>query len=563
MKKPTPHLGPRRNYAFPLQRYRAVKEPLTVNRLPYEILATIFLLVQHASRTTLDWVRLAWVCSYWRQVALHTGHLWTNLSFTASCDLPLISDLLSRSGELYLYIEVRTARCHPGHILDRVLQHRNRLRSLSITYPFDQTPFIQAALDVVMPRLHRLLVRATDTPPEDPAAGGMAPFSKVTLNPLSVPELQHLHICGLQLVVASSTLERLVGLGLYDLEGILHRMDFNYALRLIEACAETLLELTYHDVSFRTIHNHPEPEIHFTQLRTLRVKDSYRWLMSHFLNIIRLPPTTRVMLHYQWDQTCWGPTTDTSVFTDCVFPYERERREEALPGLLETRKIRLEVGHSYFLRGYSDGEGLRGPSWSATADLRGTTREISCLAFGPMVGGLSHLVNRNLIEDFECHLAPHIPTYEHIPTIVGAFPKLRRFTLGPVRAINEAFADFLASQSGIRTLQELVFCVYELDKSLIATLWRCKQLRLEHGKSVLPSTLILRLPQSLASCIKTRAKIVSLRMTLERIVELQVDYRDCAFCHRPTQKPMKLPHWEVPPQRRLTPRDEEWWNFTP
>ncbi|KAI9065488.1 hypothetical protein FKP32DRAFT_499638 [Trametes sanguinea] len=563
MKKPRAHLGPRRNSGFPLQRHRTVKRPRTIDSLPFEILATIFLFIHSAAKKPLDWARLGWVCAYWRQVFLHTEHLWTDLRFTASSDLALISDLLSRSGELYLHVEVYTARCNPGHILDRVLQHRNRLRSLSITYRFDQTPFIQAALDVVMPRLQSLLVRATDTPPRQPTLRAASPFSRIILNPLSVPELQFLHICSLQLDVAASTLQGLIGLGLYDFEELIHLIGWNYPLELVEACAETLQELTIYDVPWFTLHNHPQPEIRFNQLRTLHVKDSSGSLMSRFLGLLRLPRTTRLRLHYQWDEVGWSPTRDTAVFNDRIFPYERRVREESLPGLLETRRIRLQVGHSYFLTGYSDGTGLGAPSWCATADLSGTSREISCLAFGPMVGALTQLVNRNLVEDYECHLPPHLPTYDHVPNIVWAFPNLRRFTLGPVRVINEAFSDILASQSGIRTLQELVFCIAEVDQSLIATLLKCKKLRLKHGKSVLPAKLILRLPRHLASCNETKAKIFSLRTSLTRIVQLEVVYRDCGFCHRRLEKLTKLPRWEGRPEPRLTPNDAEWWDFTP
>ncbi|KAJ2988986.1 hypothetical protein NUW54_g8933 [Trametes sanguinea] len=185
-----------------------------------------------------------------------------------------------------------------------------------------------------------------------------------------------------------------------------------------------------------------------------------------------------------------------------------------------------------------------------------------------MVGALSQLVNRNLVEDYECHLPPHLPTYDHVPNIVWAFPNLRRFTLGPVRVINEAFSDILASQSGIRTLQELVFCIAEVDQPLIAMLSKCKKLRLKHGKSVLPAKLILRLPRH--PCLLQRDQGEDLLTPHQPNAHRSVGGRLSRLWLLPSSarevdEASSLGSVDHPgrPQPRLTPNDAEWWDFTP
>ncbi|CDO68629.1 hypothetical protein BN946_scf184996.g60 [Trametes cinnabarina] len=294
-----------------------------------------------------------------------------------------------------------------GEIMDRILKHCNRLRSLSITYTYEQTALIQFALDTAMQRLRDLTLRGIDTPlAARDILPSRIPFSRIVLTPLSAPALQHLHILGLELLALRSTLRRLINLELSDLQQFASRtLEWDYVIGLLQTCAGTLLELTIQDVSYEVLHQHPLPEMRFAQLRSLRVLDTQGDLMSKFLYIIRLPPTTCLDLHYQWTLGAWNTRSDAGVFTDCIFGIGLSRREEALPGLRDTGRIRLQVGKSSCLSGFRAGEEFA--SRRAMANV-GSSHEVTCRTFGPMVSTIPQLVNLGLVEECEYHVPPYV-----------------------------------------------------------------------------------------------------------------------------------------------------------
>ncbi|KAI8982812.1 hypothetical protein BD414DRAFT_579099 [Trametes punicea] len=522
---------------------RASRISPPINSLPFEILAMIFLVVRDTARSQLDWVCLAWVCSYWRQVAIGTALLWASLRITRPCSVDLISVLLARSSGLDLELEVHTAAFEPLDILARVLEHSDRLRSLSLIYLHEQTSAVQSALNVVMPRLHSLSLRVVYHPAC--LLSNIREFSTLNLEARCVPALRDLHIISVHLLVPASVLRGLVSLELSEFSQISSRLPYEYIYGMLETCGETLQRLHIHNVPCAVMHMSPEPELRFIQLRELKVKASRDMTTANFLHHVRLPHTTRLFVQKEFGASTKEWPRDTSIISENMFPYTRSVRKEALPILLETRKFRLQMGRNLILTGFgADGKDC---IWRATADLRQVSRDVTCTMFGPMVGDISQLVKRDLVEEYECHLPPYMPTYDHLPSIVCAFPKLLKFTFGPTRCIQELFEDFLVSRAGIPGLEEITFCMPDVADSLIEMLMKCKKLRLQRGDSVLPPVLWFRLPRRLKSCMTTRKKIAQLRIKLHRIVKLEVQYLDCAFCQRPPQEP----HIITPPSPQV------------
>ncbi|KAJ3540376.1 hypothetical protein NMY22_g4322 [Coprinellus aureogranulatus] len=108
---------------------------LPVNRLPHEILSTIFEIVkalweQGYFKRRLFWMRLSFVCRHWREIALETTSLWTNVDFAN----PAIGELmLSRSKKALLEVSFKTLPSPQSEVLLRkTLSQTQRLRSIDV-----------------------------------------------------------------------------------------------------------------------------------------------------------------------------------------------------------------------------------------------------------------------------------------------------------------------------------------------------------------------------------------------------------------------------------------------
>ena len=130
-----------------------------IHRLPPEILAAIFVHLSNQEpdplgsdlpRSIQDLVSVSHVCKFWREVAVTTPDLWTEINMT---NLEAVEIFLERSGAVPLNVELRSAN---EDILQTVAAHAHRFRRFSVSTPRNPryNPF--AALRKPAPLLERL-----------------------------------------------------------------------------------------------------------------------------------------------------------------------------------------------------------------------------------------------------------------------------------------------------------------------------------------------------------------------------------------------------------------------
>ncbi|KAL1947451.1 hypothetical protein VTO73DRAFT_14412 [Trametes versicolor] len=127
-----------------------------VNRLPQELLATIFSYVCSNADTNVDVISMSHVCTHWRTVALDAGGLWTHIALTD----PLgIETFLERSNSLPLRISLTASQSPFKPILNLVSSNITRVRSLKICIATTvDSGFITRRLKLVAPALEELSI---------------------------------------------------------------------------------------------------------------------------------------------------------------------------------------------------------------------------------------------------------------------------------------------------------------------------------------------------------------------------------------------------------------------
>ncbi|KAI0371651.1 hypothetical protein BV20DRAFT_153969 [Pilatotrama ljubarskyi] len=519
--------------------------PVSISTLPFEILAYIFIVIRNTATSQSHWVRLAWVCGYWRAVALQTHLLWTNLSFSHLRDLDFVAILLRRADGLDLELTVDTTTSDIPMAIAPFLDHLHQLRSLSLTFLHDQTQAVQDTLNISLPRLVTLAVRAVyPAGTEDDAEGGVA---QLFIDPTAIPALRNLHITSLRIDAPQSVFSGLVGLELSRIQGERFSPLIDWVIDILEACGPTLQHLTIRSVEYwGTIwvgtQHLPRSLLPFPRLRTLKMRGTAPGYSSSLARF-RLPDTTSFDLSLLWTYV----DDRWAAFTDVLFPYRRADRDAALPILLRTRRLCVQAGKSFYLTGRA--ENTEEPLWTATANLKDLPRQGSIDMFPNMIVDLSSLLQRDSVVEYECHFAPYFPTYEPWPRIIGAFRDIRKFTFGGTRTVKEALEELVGCRAGLPNLQEMTLCIPEVADSTVKALVECKKLKLRRGEAVIPGVVTFRLPQRLAQCRATRATIEKLRIRLVRFIRLEVCYLDCDFCQQ-------LPK-RVPPRRSLRAQGEE------
>ncbi|OJT06108.1 hypothetical protein TRAPUB_3043 [Trametes pubescens] len=518
----------------------------TIHDLPFEILATIFLTFRDAA-PSLEWIRLAWVCRHWQHVALETRTFWAQLHLICPLNLSLVSVLLCRSGESDLNVEVdvtgRNVRDHKNNglmIMGLILAHARRLRSLAVTFHYDQTLAIQMALSGVKPRLNTLVLRADyEEVAGDNINEGFYVVSQLSLSLSDVPALRHLSIAHLVVDAPEPILRNLVSLELHGFYGL--RLGLGVAR--IEEWIHDVLGTTSSTLEHLTLKRFDcfqqdleIAPIEFQKLRSLKMREDTcnGWSIESFLNIARLPATTSLDLHDSSHVVWRVPPVDFANSTAPI-PFRADDRNEALAVLLRAKVLPGPRAGEEFdcTRWASDTEST---VWRATTDPRDLPNgdEFTHDLF-QMTDALGTVLAREIVEEYECHFPAQRDTFDAWPGPAGGFLKLRKCTFGGTRAIEELLV-LLSQCGGIPTLEEMTLCVPEMADSILDVFRQIAEWRsCGKGKLVAPSLLRFRLPQRLWNCVETSAKIAQLHAEMAR-TSVEVYYLDCQICHRKQPK---------------------------
>ncbi|KAH9900906.1 hypothetical protein C8Q73DRAFT_662427 [Cubamyces lactineus] len=357
----------------------------------------------------------------------------------------------------------------------------------------------------------------------------------------------------MHLLLPPGVVEKLESLTTTNFSPFPTQWESDYMRNLLVNCAPTLRYLAIDDLS-SFIANLPH-HIPFPKLEELRMHTNIHGCIIALLSCMRLPATTRVNFVHKWEgPENWSPSID--IFTDYMLSNTSDplHLERCLPMLSKTRRFRIQAGTNLYWSGYV-GDKER-PAWKAATDLGRPPVEVTLTMLGPMIRNAYRILCADVLEELECHFAPHIDPYEHWPDLIYRFRKLKKLTFGPTYSVTELLSDFVYGRRGLPSLEEMTFCVPEVADELVRELAQCKKAKLRRGITVLPPIVIFRLPSRLSGDLQTRLKLAKLANTMSRLTKIQVEYRDCSFCHRAPRPgdPIKL-IWDgstwVPPPRRV------------
>ncbi|KAG6884154.1 hypothetical protein C0993_000878, partial [Termitomyces sp. T159_Od127] len=210
--------------------YKRHSNALTITcQLPPEILSAIFLEVQHHEDPypgRIDWIeRISHVCSHWRQVALSTASLWSNIPVMRT---PWATEMISRSGDrplkihyagsLYSDKSLWPSKCYA--VLDELLRcHLSRIKSFTLasdwryyrSYPYEN--------DTSQKRFITLLAFLTHAPVLEELRvhtlwGNCVEIIQYTVN---LPQLRHLELAGCAVTWTDSSFVNLRSLKIFHL----------------------------------------------------------------------------------------------------------------------------------------------------------------------------------------------------------------------------------------------------------------------------------------------------------------------------------------------------------
>lgn len=183
----------------------------TINRLPHELLAQIFITICHADsdkflgdrhrhRKTTPLI-LSSVCTLWRAVALSSPRLWSYVSLCLSevryeTQVKLLTEWFARSGVCPLTInlvfqnEAAWTSVIPKELIKLLAQHSSRWRSVNLVLPEAWYPLLESIKDDLN------LLRTVSTQPLW-ADCSLSPSKRKRLTLFeSAPQLNDLHLNG-------------------------------------------------------------------------------------------------------------------------------------------------------------------------------------------------------------------------------------------------------------------------------------------------------------------------------------------------------------------------------
>ena len=443
-------------------------------RLPVEILAGIFSLLKDSTRGDevygfrAPWVRVTWVCTRWRRIALDMSSLWTSVSLTAhAASLDAATILWERAGHSLLDMAIQASfDSDVAQIFKAVQLSGKLLGSLRLYYDGDvQFHVVQvAARSLNMDRLSSLELTHRGWDRRDGWMIDLAMF----------PSLRSLRVDRVR-PIANSACLNLRTLGLkniftHDEDGIGGEL---HAIHAFLQCCPFLEELTlndaFPDTTSAMYKTKDIPNVTLPRLRRLRVHEPVIDI-AKLLEPLRLPALTYLAIR-PW--TCGGH--DFSVFWD-IFP---TNSHQVIPLLSQTNTLALCVGSTnpdkkdFILRGtrLADPECLDGrtdpQTWKVSLrsllsdDYMDGSEDIGEES-ETLIDEMPHLLNCANMLCLELHVAHGLLDVERDwHAWLQQFPRVRTLALGSGELVNNALVALQKDVAGLLLpeLEKLSLCM--------------------------------------------------------------------------------------------------------
>ncbi|GBE84658.1 hypothetical protein SCP_0606370 [Sparassis crispa] len=324
-----------------------------VNRLPNEILGEIFVILRsldysnNISPVGMAWLRVTFVCQYWRGIALGMPSLWSSIDVTR--DLEFCRLYLQRSQNTLIDIHyprdmLVRCRCSTHNvtgIIVMVLPHAHRIRTLELG-TMDKSHLLElfAALTIPMPHMEALeLLRDDgwdDLTPFNPPRDQFPALRSIALNPACI-------------AWSSPLLSRLTNLELYYRTSD-KLLSMNTFLDMIQASPDLQSLVLWH-AGPNVGASKDTRIVSLPQLRVIHLEDTSRTISStlaHLAIPARAFLKIRILAHREFGH----PLPD---LIHDIFPPDTS----ALDNLKSIRHVNLTGEHNHFSISAFDGPGGR------------------------------------------------------------------------------------------------------------------------------------------------------------------------------------------------------------
>ncbi|KAI0672768.1 hypothetical protein C8Q78DRAFT_678766 [Trametes maxima] len=516
-----------------------------VNHLPPEILTEIFMNIR-GNALYFDWIKtITGVCGYWRRVALESASLWVKFRIQPRSKPEIVAMFLRRSKNATLDVTigrqgVHMDLCAAFGLLD---EHKGRIKVLTLMFGVDQIPCVEGFVATLGRQLTALHLIGNEY--VLPRSLLSASRRHLSLASAHIPELRELHVYRVVVDAPPGILSNLTNLELrclreYELNAAGSPFA-NYIFQTLSTCSN-LGRLVLEDVLWRVNDVGEGRAISLPKLRQLRVQVEDT-PTAQILPLFSIPDTATVDSISVWSGSRWfdwiHDKSRVGIFkTALPLP---DKDEGAMRRYSSTRSLSLRAYNQYqpdmLAYTYLDFGGVCGDAptpWSARVDLRHYSRNVKSRAalFSAAIRDMPVLVNPLQVVQLEIHAAPHLLAVAPWPwaSIMRQFQRVETLTVGGACAVTAFLLTLSKEKSRFPALTTLTLCLYDVTRMTKDAFEACAKVHEKTGRSVLPPSLILRLPPKLGESAADRKQLDGWVTQLSTFVCVRLQFETCAYC---------------------------------
>ncbi|KAI9065490.1 hypothetical protein FKP32DRAFT_499586 [Trametes sanguinea] len=472
------------------------------SRFPVELTTKVFGYVRSGSRS-LKWLRITFVCRVWRQLALDSPLLWSDIHIGTRWTPEIVDAFLHRSKSVRLNVSVdeREHARDLASLFKQLAPQAYRFRSLSVQFDLRHQSVVQAHLSRLGSSVSTLQLTAFYHAAMNP--GNLLKSQGLSICAGDLPALRELYLDGVLLDPRSSVLARLQKLSMRDIWHFerfgKHRCVDKYLYAVLSECVG-LEDLYLHSVF------HPEipitaPAIYLPRLRTLRLLGEGDQVANH-LSCFSVPTTTAIEVTSEWeidDWFTWMRHRSPRVFSTAL-PRPATDNSAAFRHT-NTRALRFRAGAYFEVQGYT---GETTATWTGRVDLSSIQPPQRKLMLISSVLELKEIVKAPHILKLELHIALDLWGGMPWEWLLDTFPNLQELTIGGPYSVVQ-FAGTMSEANDhlkerMAKLTSLSFCMPTMNtEGLIGLEHAAKTIRWLMGTGSVLVRLLVEPPTDLVA----------------------------------------------------------------
>ncbi|KAI0362612.1 hypothetical protein OH77DRAFT_1515813 [Trametes cingulata] len=476
------------------------------------------------------WVKAISTCYHWRQVAINSPTLWSEVCIAYGSRSAMLHTALRRSMQVPLDISIwgigdRDDLQLASHLLG---PHVKRLRSLTIEFDLEAAGAVNMFLEEFGSCLTSLTLMAEHAGELDPRSN----LEALHLPPL--PNLRRLSIRGVVCILSDDALARLTSMEMSDLSkfGIYSsRWPFGqYILRTLSSCTN-LQRLALSDV-FSPADLHSSRVLHFPYAKEAHLREVE-------------VDTARVLPYFSFPSN--ATVTATSVFNSGR--WEKWKQDRSVNGVLKfalppppvakpgeplhpgpTSAYFRAVDREFRIGGYV---GQNGTPYVGIVDVRRYDTRDHGRMMMTALANFRDLVDTSTIVDLEFHLAPYLgPRAISWSWVSHTFRPVHTLTVGGVYAVASFLDEACAKKMHSIGIKDLTFCLHDITLPVAEAFRRCAQKTQELGERIIAPEIKIRLPQRLEASDADMERLSKWASEMSPLVKIKFCFEHCDCCSR-------------------------------